>query len=168
VDRLKPARGRHAIDRASAGLAHGIDRDEALDDVAGRLLLARSILESAENRLAHRIPAAPAPEPLLMASLDLPRLHVVTRPSLTPTIKTPPLLAAPPTAPPPPERPKTFEEPFARCRGMQATLPFARPAAETAPPPPSNAAAPGLRPTSGEDRRARVPAIRARECSRRS
>jgi hypothetical protein len=72
---------------------------------------ARKSLLSADVRLTPLVPRPPIPAPDQRASIDVPRLHTIDRPSLAPTVKFPGWV--PPvdeTAPPPIPKPRTVAE----------------------------------------------------------
>ena len=117
------------IDRASAAIDPAIGREPIFERVREALDRSRGHLARAEERYA-RLPELPLPEaPELHASTDVPRLHVIARRSLSPTITVP---RAPPAPPPPPfarpAEPKTFTELRATIDAMKTS---AREQAET-------------------------------------
>lgn len=135
------------VDRAQGALEPARGRDAALDRAWDHVARSRGHLSRAEERYA-RLPELALPEPQeLFASPDVPRLHVIARPSLVPEI-TPP---KPPPAPPPPlftrpAEPKTFAELRAAIGAMKkqvapvkprpAVLPARAPAPVSRPVPP--------------------------------
>lgn len=75
------------VARATGAIAPARGREPAFDPVRDHLDRAASHLTRAEDRLA-RIPPLGLPEPQdLFAGGDVPRLHVIARPSLVPTIR---------------------------------------------------------------------------------
>lgn len=139
------------IGRALAALAPALSKDPAFEPVRDHLAQAESHLARAEDRLA-RLPPLGLPEPQeLFASIDVPRLHVVARPSLTPVVRYArplPVGRPPPVTAPLPE-PTTFPELRAAIAEMKKQAAEARqkPPAQALPPPapaPKDAPPPGF------------------------
>jgi hypothetical protein len=149
AERLEAVRAAIAeIDRAAAALEPALPRAAAFARVRAHLERARAHLGHAVERLA-RLPALGLPEPAeLYASHDVPRLHVVGRPSLAPKLrypKPPPAGRPPPPATPIPE-PKTFPELRAAIAVMKKQAEEARRRPPALPPPPRTEAAPAVTP----------------------
>ena len=100
------------IERAATALDGAAELDPGFGPMREHLGRARAYLGRAEERLA-RLPRAAVPEPSdLVASIDVPRLHVLARSSLAPTLRIPksPLAGFPAPPPEPLPTPRSFEE----------------------------------------------------------
>ncbi|EYF00237.1 hypothetical protein [Chondromyces apiculatus] len=142
---------RGEVAQALSALAPAAGREPAFDPLRAHLERAAGHLAHADERLARLPPlGVPAPQELF-ASVDVPRLHVLVRPSIAPRLRYPRL---PPTGRPPrptaalPE-PTTFQELRAAIAQMKTQAAEARlsPPEPALPPPvaaPENAPLPGF------------------------
>jgi hypothetical protein len=121
------------IDRAAGAASGGAPRGfEAVTIELGR---ARAELVRAEARLASILPQPPVPAPDLLVSIDVPRLHLLERPSLTPRIVVPrPAPQPPAVSREPVPRPTSFEELTALAAAARARALVAASAAVAGPP----------------------------------
>ena len=100
------------LDRTGPAISAGAALDPAFTALGEHIARARGHLVAAEARLAYLVPTPLAEPPDLVASTTTPRLHVLRRDSLAPTLRVP--LSPPPDPPAEPlgaiPRPKTFAE----------------------------------------------------------
>ncbi|MFT3770311.1 MAG: hypothetical protein QM820_33200 [Minicystis sp.] len=146
------------IDRAGVAIEAAVARDaEAFGPVRAHLERAGAHLRRAEERYA-RLPPLALPEPQeLFASIDVPRLHVIARPSLVHKLRYPAMapVGRPPLPAAPIPEPKTFPELRAAIAAMkkQAEEAKQRPAPALPPPkvtPPPRVPPPGFAKHVGE------------------
>lgn len=134
ADRLRAVRAAMAeVDDVAVTIGEARALDAGFAAVSELLQRARGLLAHAEARLASVPPSPPPEPPPLLASRDRPRLHVIPRRSLVPTLVVPEQAPAELVVKPPPPiaTPKTFEELRAAVETLkkQAPLPGALPVA---------------------------------------
>src|SRR5262245_35475208 len=134
-DRLEGVRvAMTEIDRAAARAGSG-GAPRGCDAIVAELGRARGGLARAEARLASTVPQPPVPAPDLQASIDVPRLHLLERPSLTPRVVVPRRPQEPPIASrQPAPRPTSFEELAALAKAAKERALVAASAAVAGPP----------------------------------
>lgn len=127
------------LDEAAAEISAAVSIDPTFKDIEEHLARGRRALVAADARHATRLPEQSQSVPAnIRASIGLPRLHGLTRPSLAPklrVLKPPPAPIARPV-PPPAKTPTTFEELAAAVAAVEARA-SARPAVRQAVPPPA-------------------------------